>query len=127
MADVEQAIRLIRDVVRRPVPVALSGASAREFVTLFSEAERLAASGVALFAPKVVETGEYTKAGHGSAAEWLGALSGSSAGAAKGRLAAAARAAQDPHLTEALHDGELSADQLKVVATALEREPRGQR
>ena len=123
MADVEQAIRLIRDVVRRPVPVALSGASAREFVTLFSEAERLAASGVALFAPKVVETGEYTKAGHGSAAEWLGALSGSSAGAAKGRLAAAARAAQDPHLTEALHDGELSADQLKVVATALSESP----
>ena len=127
MAEVEQAVRLLRDVVRRPVPGALSGAAAREFVTLFSEAERLAASGVALFAPKVVETGEYTKGGHGSAAEWLGGLLGSSAGAAKGRLAGAARAAQDPHLTEALHDGELSADQLKVVATALEREPRGQR
>ena len=95
-ADVEQAIRLLRDVVRRPVPGALSGAAARQFVTLFSEAERLAASGVALFAPQVVESGEYTQAGHGSAAEWLGALSGSSAGAAKGRLAAATRAAKDP-------------------------------
>ena len=42
---------------------------------------------------------------------------------AKGHLAAAARAAQDPLLTEALHDGELSADQLKVVATTLSEAP----
>jgi hypothetical protein len=92
-------------------------------VTLFSEAERAAASGVALFAPRVVETGEYTRGGHGSAADWLGSLSGSSSGAAKGRLAAAARAAKDPLLTEALHNGELSADQLKVVATSLSESP----
>ncbi len=122
-ADVEQAIRLIRDVVRCPVPAALSGAAARQFVTLFSEAERVAAAGVALFAPRVVETGEYTKGGHGTAADWLGALSGSSAGAAKGRLAAAARAAKDPLLTEALHDGELSAPQLGLVTKTLSESP----
>jgi hypothetical protein len=46
----------------------------------------------------VVETGEYTRGGHGSAADWLGSLSGSSSGAAKGRLAAAARAARDPRI-----------------------------
>jgi len=114
-ADLTQAVELIRGVVRHPVQGALSGHVAQEFVTLFSEAERAAASGVALYAPKVLESGEYTKEGDGSAAEWLGKVSGSSSGAAKGRLAAAARAARDPRVTEALHDGELSASQLELV------------
>jgi len=122
-ADLTRAVQLIRGVVRRPVSAGLSGAAAQELVRLFSEAERAAASGVALFAPRVVETGEYTRGGHGSAADWLGSLSGSSSGAAKGRLAAATRAAGDPLLTEALHEGELSADQLKVVATTLGETP----
>jgi hypothetical protein len=121
--DLERAVALVRGVVRHPVPGTLSGRTAQKFVTLFSEAERAAASGVALFAPRVVETGEYTKSGHGSAADWLGSLSGSSSGAAKERLAAAARAAKDPLLTEALHDGELSAAQLKLVATPLSETP----
>jgi hypothetical protein len=98
LADLKQAVEFLRGVVRLPVPGALSGRAAQEFVTLFSEAERAAASGVALFTPKVVETGEYTRGGHGSAADWLGSLSGSSSGAAKGRLAAAARAARDPRI-----------------------------
>jgi hypothetical protein len=117
VADLERAVELMRGVVRSPVPNALSGRAARKIVTLFSEAERAAASGVALFAPVVVETGEFTKGGHGSAADWLGSVSGSSSGSAKGRLAAAARAAQDPLLTEALHDGELSVAQLQLVTS----------
>jgi hypothetical protein len=92
-------------------------------VALFSEAERAAASGVALFTPRVLETGDYTKDGHGSAADWLGKLSGSSSGAAKGRLAAAARAAQNPLLSEALHDGELSSAQLGLVTATLGEVP----
>jgi HNH endonuclease len=92
-------------------------------VALFSEVERGAASGVALYAPRVLETGEYTRGGHGSAAEWLGRLSGSSSGAAKGRLAAAARAARDPLLTEALHDAELSTAELGVVSATLGEVP----
>jgi hypothetical protein len=112
---VKQAVAFLRGVVRHPVQCALSGAVAQEFVALFSEAERWAASGVALYAPKVLESGEYTKEGHGSAADWLGKVSGSSSGAAKGRLAAATRAAKDPRLTEALHDGELSTAELELV------------
>ena len=122
-ADLEQAVRLIRGVVRLPVPGALSGRVAEELVTLFSEAERAAASGMALYAPKVLESGEHTKEGHGSAAEWLGKLSGSSKGAAKGRLAAAARAAKDPLLTEALHEGELSSAEIGLVTNTLGEVP----
>jgi hypothetical protein len=122
-AHLTAAVELIRGVVRLPVPGALSGRVAQELVALFSEAERAAASGVALYAPRVVETGEHTKDGHGSAAEWLGKLSGSSSGAAKGRLAAAARAAKDPLLTEALHDAELSSAELGLVASTLGEVP----
>jgi hypothetical protein len=53
-------------------------------------------------APVVRETGSYAKEGHGSAAEWLGGICGSSAAVAKGRLTAARRASSDPALTEAL-------------------------
>ena len=41
-ADVKQAAALLRGVVRHPVPGGLSGAAAKEFVALFSEAERAA-------------------------------------------------------------------------------------
>jgi hypothetical protein len=85
-------------------------------VALFAEVERAASSGIALFTPVVVETGSYAKTGHGSAAEWLGAVSGSSAGVAKGRLAAAERAVGDPVLAGALHNGALSTAQLKLVS-----------
>ena len=64
----------------------------------------------------VLETGSYAKAGHGSATDWLGAVSGSSAAVAKARLAAAGRAAADPALTGALHEADLSAPQLKLVS-----------
>lgn len=85
-------------------------------VARFAEIERMAGSGVALFTPVVVATGSYAKEGHGSAQQWLGALSGSSTGVAKGRLASAERAAVTPALTEALHAGDLSTDQLNLVA-----------
>ena len=104
-----------RQLVREAEPQSVSGDQARSIVASFAEIERAAASGVALFTPRVVETGSFAKEGHGSAQEWLGSLSGTSAAKAKGRLAAAERAAADPRLTEALHESELSPDQLGVV------------
>ena len=50
-------------------------------------------------------------------------MSGSSTGAAKGRLAAAERAAADPILTDALHEGGLSSAQLAVVTNAATEAP----
>src|ERR1700722_7794436 len=78
---------------------------------------------MALYAPKVLESGEHTKEGHGSAAEWLGKLSGSSRGAAQGRPAGAARGAKDPLLTEALHEGELSSAEIGLVTNTLGEVP----
>jgi hypothetical protein len=84
-------------------------------VDLLAEGERAVSSGIALLTPRVVETGAYAKSGQATAADWLGALTGTSSGVAKGRLAAAQRAASVPVLTKALHDGDLSSPQLKLV------------
>jgi hypothetical protein len=104
-------------------PGSVSGDQARRIVASFAEIERSAASGVALFTPRVVETGSFAKDGHASAQDWLGSLAGTSAAKAKARLAAAERAAADPKLTEALHESELSPDQLGVVATMANEVP----
>ncbi len=67
---------------------------------------------------RVVETGAHAKDGHASAADWLGSVAGSSPSAAKERLASAKRAGADATLTEALHEGELSSCQLKLMGEA---------
>ena len=118
--ELQGAVAILSALVRQASPDTVSGDEARVLVGLFAQAERAAASGIALFSPVVVETGSFAKLGHGSAAEWLGSVAGSSPAEAKGRLVAAERAAGDRALTEALHEGELSAGQLKVVSeTAL--------
>jgi hypothetical protein len=121
--DLARIVRELQEVVRTSTPDSVSGDQARRFVERFAEGERAAASGVALFTPVVVETGSYAKEGHASAQDWLGGVSGSSAGAAKGRLAAAERAAASPSLTEALHEGGLSSAQLAVVTKAAAEAP----
>ncbi len=121
--DLSRTVREMQEVVRTATPDSVSGDQARRFVERFAEAERAAASGVALFTPVVVETGSFAKEGHASAQDWLGSLSGTSAGAAQGRLAAAERAAVDPSLTDALHEGGLSSAQLAVVTGAASEAP----
>ena len=71
--DLDRAVRNIQKVVRDGTPQSVSGDQARRFVERFAEAERAAASGVALFTPVVVETGSFAKEGHASAQDWLGA------------------------------------------------------
>ena len=121
--DLEAVVTSLQEVVRTSTPDSVSGDQARRFVERFAEGERAAASGVALFTPVVVGTGSYAKEGHASAQDWLGNLSGSSAGVAKGRLAAAERAAVDPTLTEALHEGGLSPAELAVLTRAATEVP----
>jgi hypothetical protein len=116
--ELEGAIRTIQRVVRAVAPQAVSGDEARGMVDLLAEGERAVSSGIALLTPRVVETGAYAKTGQATAADWLSSLTGTSAGVAKGRLAAAQRAARVPVLTEALHDGDLSTPQLKLVTDA---------
>ncbi len=118
LALLGSAVRDVQKVLREAAPGAVSGGEAKAFVDLFAQGERLGASGIALYAPRVVETGAHAKDGHGSAAQWLGSVSGSSPAAAKERLASAKRAGADEALTEALHEGELSSSELKLMGEA---------
>jgi hypothetical protein len=113
--ELEGAVRTIQRVVRSTVPSSVSGDEALSLVALLGEAERAVDSGIALFAPRVINTGSFTKRGYATAPDWLGAVSGSPAGTAKGRLVAAERAAESPELAEAVRRGDLSAAQLKIV------------
>jgi hypothetical protein len=122
-ADLKAAVQTLQRFVRSTSPGSLSGDQARALVELLGQAERAAASGIALLSPVVIETGSYAKTGHASAPDWLGAVSGSSAGTARGRLAAAEQAARSPELSGALHDAHLSADQLKIVAETTAVDP----
>jgi len=122
-ALLEESLAVVRGVIQRSDPALFSGEECQAMVESFGQMERAAASGIALFSPKVVETGVYAKSGHASAQDWLGAVSGTSSGVAKERLAAAGRAAQDQKLQEALHQGLLSAPQLSLVAGAAGSSP----
>ena len=115
MADLDVALGLVRGVVRQLAPGSISGEQARAAVEVLAEVERVAQSGIARLSPRVVETGVFTKAGFASAPDWLGAATGTSAGVAKGRLAASTRAAAIPELAGALREGELSAPQLDLL------------
>jgi hypothetical protein len=123
LEDLDRSLARLQHVVRTVDPASVSGDEAQALVARFCDAERVGASGVALFSPVVLETGVFAKGGHASAPDWLGAVSGTSAGVANRRLAARTAAAADPVLTEALHEGELSSDQLKVVTETSRQVP----
>ena len=114
--DVAGAVRTLRRAVRVVAPGSISGDEAVALVDLLAEAERIVASGVARLTPRVMETGAFARTGHASGADWLAAASGSSAGAARSRLAAAGRAAAEPELARTLRDGQLSTPELKVLS-----------
>ncbi|HEY2215409.1 MAG TPA: HNH endonuclease signature motif containing protein [Acidimicrobiales bacterium] len=121
--ELAAATRVFKQFVRQARPERCSGDQARQAVALLAEGERAASSGIALFSPVVAETGAHTKEGHGSAGSWLASLTGSSTGAANGRLADAQRAADTPELAKALHQGELSAQQIKLLSKAAATDP----
>jgi hypothetical protein len=122
LSDLGAVREALARLVRSATPELCSGDEAEAAAARFSEVERLAASGVALFTPVVLKSGAYAKKGD-SAADWLAKAVGTSAGQAKGRLAAAERAAGDPQMTAALHEGGLSSEQLNVVTKGASEAP----
>jgi hypothetical protein len=123
LAELDAVFGVLHTVVRDLDPAELSGDQARQIVEGLGKIERMAASGIARYSPRVTESGSYAKTGQASAADWLGSVTGTSAGVAKGRLAAAERAAVTPGLAEALREGELSSAELKTVAGAATTAP----
>jgi hypothetical protein len=99
---------------------------ARRAVGFFAELEKIGSSGVALLSPEVVASGSYAKEGHGTGADWLSQVTGTSPSAAKKVLKAASAAQESPVLQDALAKGELSQAELDLVAQAASVAPQGE-
>jgi hypothetical protein len=123
MAEVDTVLSRLRALVRTLEPAGLLGHEAMALAKGLGEIEKVVASGLALLSPRVIETGAFAQEGHASAPEWLGSLTGTSWASAKGRLAAAERAAVVPELKEALLAGSLSGPELGVVTKAQAADP----
>jgi hypothetical protein len=121
--ELDTALESVRRVVGRVEPGRLSGSEAMGLAERLGEIEKAAASGLAVISPRVIETGAFATGGHASAPDWLGAVTGTSAGAAKGRLAAAERAVGVPELRHALKGGGLSAPELTLMAKTAAADP----
>src|SRR5688500_10555500 len=96
----EIALQQLRLVVRELEPGELSGADAVALTDVFAEFERLGAAGKARCAARAADTNQWRHGNDKSAADWLAKRTGTTLGAAREALAAAA-------LPE-LADGELT-------------------
>ncbi len=116
--ELEAAVADVRRLLGSQHLESMGGDEARRVAGLFADLERLGASGVALMAPRVVAAGSYAKSGHGTPAEWLGSIAGTSPSAARRCLKTATAAGESPLMRKALRRGEMSLAQLEVVASA---------
>ncbi len=118
MDEIEELNCGARSLLHATPDQVLSPDDARHAVEAFAELEKIAAAGVALLSPQVVASGSYAKAGHGTGADWLGAVTGTTPSAARKTLKAASVANESPTIQKALADGELSQSELDLVSQA---------
>ena len=119
-ASLEAALsRLVADLD----PSLLHGNDAKILVGFFSRLERLACAGKALCALRVASTGAFEADGHRDAGAWLAGETRDSLGNALSLLEAAEAVAKLPELEQAVRSGELSAAQVKEVASAATVDP----
>jgi len=127
LAALENARREIARHLSQADPDRVTTTGAAQLVTLFAEIERLGAAGKVLYAQRAAQSMVWRDEGHRSAASWMAQKTGIGMGEALGTLEASAALGSLPETTEALRNGELSAPQLKVIATAAVSDPRAER
>ncbi len=124
--ELEKMNSQARSLLQVTLDQVLSPEDARRAVESFAELEKIASSGVALLSPQVVASGSYAKDGHGTGADWLGSVTGTTPSAARKALKAASVAQESPTIQKALADGELSQSELDLVAQAASISPKGE-
>jgi hypothetical protein len=117
------ALDVVAEVVGHFEPDRFSGADAVRLTELFAWGERLCATGKALAAKRAADTGAWDTGTDRSAADWLGRISGQSAGAAAGALETAKRLKDQPDVEKAARQGKLSEQQSKTVSATAKRAP----
>jgi hypothetical protein len=116
-------LRALAGLVGTLEPDRYSGSDARRLTELFAWGERLCATGKALAAKRVADTGAWKATGERSAADWLGQVSGQTAGQAAGALETAKRMGHQPDVEKAARSGALSEQQSAAVAGAAAKDP----
>lgn len=109
--------------VERLDPDVLTGPDAARLVEAFTRIERLSAAGKALAAGRVAASGAWQSSGERSPAHWMAKTTGTSVGEAAGLIETAARLKELASTSQALRAGELSAPQVKEIASAAAAAP----
>jgi hypothetical protein len=113
----------LQTIVKALDPEVLEARSAVTLVQEFAAVENLAATGKALAAKRVAESGAWRSNGSLSAAQWMAAKTGTSVGKAKDTIATAEVLAESGDLDDALRHGNVSLDQATEIARAEESRP----
>jgi hypothetical protein len=131
-ADVEQIARLLNEadaIIHQALdslPAALATADAAAATSLvigFDRVKRAATAGWALAAHRGEETEAFEVAGHRSASDWLGHLSGVPFARASDALGLAENIAKSPEAQLAFLTGELSLPQAQTIADTVAVDP----
>lgn len=124
LALLRRQIAALSEIVSSLDCSSLEGVRAAEVVELFSRGEKLCASGIALAARRVEETGHFRKEGTRDASEWLAGVTGDSCSAAREQLETARNLSFLPSsLEDAFRSGGLSQKQANEVRKAAEKDP----
>ena len=124
LEQVRQAIDTLGQVVAELDPDCLSGRHAHRLVEEFARGERILASGKALVARRVDETGSFDRSRHRSAAHFVAKVSGTSVAAAETTIRTAQLVVDLLPATEAaMRAGKLSGPQANVIAVAATADP----
>ncbi len=123
LALLERSLEDIRATVRGLEPEKLACSDAAVLFDVFSALERAAVAGKTLLAPRAADSGVWKTKGHRSPAAWVAEVTGSGLGEAIGMLETAQRLQELPETTAAFRRGELSAPQVREIATTAAGNP----
>jgi hypothetical protein len=118
-----QNLRVLAGLVEGLQPDLYSGTDARRLTELFAWGERLCATGKALAAQRVADTGAWEPCGARNAAEWLGRVSGQTSGQAAEAIETVRRMRDQPQVEHAVRAGMLSPEQGAAVTAAAQLAP----
>ena len=112
------ALHGVAAIVAEFEPERFRGTDAERLTEMFAWGERLCATGKALAAARVAETGAWQASGERCAADWLGRVSEQTSAAAAGTLDTAKRYRSQPDVEAAARAGKLSESQSAAVSGA---------
>jgi hypothetical protein len=127
LARVERAVDELRESVRELEPARMTTSDAAQFFDVYSAGKKVCGAGETLVAPRATEIGRWKEEGHRSPASWIAEKSGTGLGEAMGLLETAERLESLPETTDALRRGELSAQQVSVVASTAISDPKSEK